>query len=161
MSITDKYENPMNRDMWQELTDVYMDPDSRYNAFARIKQYPNSSIYENVGFAFALFKATEGNVKQSVLIATNRGYDTDCTAASAAALCGALTGTSTIPADWIKTLDAGIANNPYSNAHFTNKATADGYYRALQNKVRRMESEPNGGKNREYVKLMKKHGVID
>lgn len=174
MGITEKYENPMNRDMWQELTDVYMDTDSKYNAFARIKHYPNSSIYENVGFAFALFKATEGNVKQSVLIATNRGYDTDCTAASAAALCGALTGTSTIPADWIETLDAGTANNPYTNAHFTNKAIADGYYRALQNKVRRIESELKDKhpravaltkdelkKQKSYVKLMKQHGVID
>jgi ADP-ribosylglycohydrolase len=131
MAITEKYDDPMDRAMWQELTDVYMEPDSKYNAFARIRKYPNSSIYENVGYAFALFKATNANVEQAVLIATNRGYDTDCTAASAASLCGALTGTSTIPKDWIETLDAGIINNPFTNSHFTNKATADGYYRAL------------------------------
>jgi hypothetical protein len=126
-----------------------------------------------VGYAFALFKATRGNVAQSVVIATNRGYDTDCTAASAGALCGALTGTSTIPAEWIETLDAGIANNPYTNAHFTNKATADGLYRALQGKVTRMETELKNASNndpglsktelarqKEYVKLMKLHGVI-
>ncbi|NOR74647.1 MAG: hypothetical protein GQ525_05765 [Draconibacterium sp.] len=166
MSISDKYDDPMNREMWQELTDVYMDPKSKYNAFARIKQYPNSSVYENVGFAFALFKATNANVKQAVLIATNRGYDTDCTAASAASLCGALSGTSTIPKEWIKTLDAGIINNPYTNSHFTNKATADGFYRALQNKVRRMEKDAvnmNKDEKKEtmaYVKLMKKAGVI-
>ena len=168
MSITDKYDDPMNRDMWQELTDVYMDPDSKYNAFARIEKYPNSSVYENVGFAFALFKATNANVKQSVLIATNRGYDTDCTAASAAALCGALSGTSTIPKDWIETLDAGITNNPYTNAHFTNKATADGLYRALQNKIYRMEEEAkvmnikNDEKKRlnAYVNIMREAGVI-
>jgi len=96
MQVTEKFDDPMNREMWQALTDLYMDPDSKYNAFARIEQYPNSSVYENVGFAFALFKATNANVKQAVLIATNRGYDTDCTAASAAALCGALSGTATI-----------------------------------------------------------------
>jgi len=173
MQITEKYDDPMNREMWQDLTDMYMDPDSRYNAFARIKQYPNSSVYENVGFAFALFKATNANVKQAVLIATNRGYDTDCTAASAAALCGALSGTSTIPKDWIETLDAGIVNNPYSNSHFTNKATADGFYRALQNKVRRMEADykkiinnPETAsidleKQRNYIELMKKSKVIE
>lgn len=172
ISITDKYDDPMNRDMWQELTDVYMNPDSKYNAFARIEKYPNSSVYENVGYAFALFKATNANVKQSVLIATNRGYDTDCTAASAAALCGALSGTSTIPNDWIERLDSGTINNPYTNAHFTNKATADGFYRALQNKVQRMEKEyknliNNPGttsktqvdKLGKYVKLMKKWGL--
>lgn len=168
LGITEKYEDPMNRDLWQELTDVYMDPGSKYNAFQRIEKYPNSSVYENVGYAFALFKATGGNVKQSVIIATNRGYDTDCTAASAGALCGALTGTSTIPSDWIKTLDEGIANNPYTNAHFTNKATADGLYRALQNKVLNMEEKASSlredpGKKRamdEYVSLMHSAGVI-
>jgi hypothetical protein len=168
LAITDKYDDPMNREMWQELTDVYMDPESKYNAFRRIEKYPNSSVYENVGYAFALFKATMGNVQQSVIIATNRGYDTDCTAASAGALCGALTGTSTIPAGWVETLDAGIADNPYTNAHFTNKATADGLYRALQNKVLKMEKEAksmrgNSDKKRElntYVSLMRTTGVI-
>ncbi len=173
LAIAKKYEDPMNRDFWQELTDMYMDPGSKYYAFDRIEQYQNSSVYENVSFAFALFKATNANVKQSVLIATNRGYDTDCTAASAAALCGALSGTAGIPEDWIATLDAGTANNPYTNAHFTNKATADGLYRALQNKVYRMEKEYKdlrknpGGKSKtevdklgQYVKLMKKWDVI-
>ncbi len=169
MAITEKYDDPMNREMWQELTDVYMDPDSKYNAFARIEKYPNSSIFENVGFAFALFKATNANVKQAVIIATNRGYDTDCTAASAASLCGALSGTSTIPKDWIEILDEGIANNPYSNSHFTNKATADGLYIALQNKVYKMEKEAGSMKKnseetkkiKAYVKVMREAGVIE
>ena len=168
MAITEKYDDPMNRDMWQELSDVYMEPDSKYNAFARIEKYPNSSIYENVGYAFALFKATKANVKETVLIATNRGYDTDCTAASAAALCGALSGTSTIPKDWVETLDAGIINNPYSNSHFTNKATADGLYRALQNKVQRMQKEAvtmanndQAKKITDYVKIMRDAGVVE
>ncbi|MCK5470389.1 MAG: ADP-ribosylglycohydrolase family protein [Cyclobacteriaceae bacterium] len=169
IAITEKYDDPMDRDMWQELSDMYMDPESKYNAFARIEKYPNSSIFENVGFAFALFKATNADIRQSVLIATNRGYDADCTAASAAALCGALSGTSKIPADWIETLDSGTGLNPYTNAHFTNKATADGLYRALQQKVYRMEKEANAMKNnkeeakkiKDYVSLMKKAGVID
>ncbi len=174
LAITEKYDDPMNRIMWQELSDMYMDTDSRYYAFDRIEKYQNSSIYENVSYSFALFKATNGDVKQSVLIAINRGYDTDCTAASAGALCGALSGTKDIPADWIETLDSGIANTPFTNAHFTNKATADGLYRALQNKVYRMEGEivemkkesgrklsPEGEKMKEYVDLMKKYNVID
>jgi ADP-ribosylglycohydrolase len=168
LSITDKYEDPMNRELWQELTDVYMDPESKYYAFARIEKYPNSSIYENVGYSFALFKATGGNTKQSIIIATNRGYDTDCTAASAGALCGALTGTKAIPEEWITTLDSGIANNPYTNAHFTNKATADGLYRALENKLFRMEKElktiagnsEEKRKMKAYIGLMRDAGII-
>jgi len=174
LAITEKYEDPMNRDMWQELSDMYIEPESKYYAFSRIEKYKNSSVYENVSYAFALFKATNANVKQSVIIATNRGYDADCTAASAGALCGALSGSAKIPQDWIVTLDAGIANNPYTNAHFTNKATADGLYRALQNKVYRMEAELKNLKNNvgraskaevdkleNYVKLMKKCNVIE
>ncbi|KXB07887.1 hypothetical protein AKJ55_01750 [candidate division MSBL1 archaeon SCGC-AAA382M17] len=174
LAITDKYDNPMNRDMWQELTDMYADPDSPYYAFDRIEKYRLSSIYENVTYAIALFKATRGNVKQSVIIATNRGRDTDCTAASAGALAGALTGTSTIPKDWMKTLQSGIENNPYTNSHMSNKAIADGIYRALQNKVRRMREEVKKKQAREsgqltgqdakknaYVKLMQKYNVIE
>jgi len=174
LDITDKYKDPMSREMWQELTDMYMDPGSKYYAFDRIEKYPNSSVYENVGYAFALFKATNANVEQSVLIATNRGYDTDCTAASAGALCGALSGRTTIPPDWEATLDEGIARNPYTNAHFTNKATADGLYRALQSKVKRVqneireiENEPamalsaDARKKQAYVELMRVSGVIE
>lgn len=174
IAIADKYSDPMNRDMWQELSDMYMDPDSKYYAFSRIEKYKNSSIYENVGYAFALFKATNGNVEQSVLIASNRGYDTDCTAASAGALCGALSGTGQIPLDWISSLDKGIADNIYTNAHFTNKATADGLYRALQKKTYRMEKELESLKKEksnvrddeikkleDYVELMKKYNVIE
>jgi ADP-ribosylglycohydrolase len=174
LAITEKYEDPMNRELWQELSDMYVEPESKYYAFSRIEKYQNSSVYENVSYAFALFKATNANVKQSVIIATNRGYDTDCTAASAGALCGALSGSTKIPQDWIVTLDAGTANNLYTNAHFTNKATADGLYRALQNKVYRMETELKDLKNKvgnvsksevdkleNYVKLMKKCNVIE
>ena len=140
----------------------------------RIDKYINSSIYENVTYSFALFNATRGNVEQSIVIAVNRGYDTDCTAASAGALCGAFSGTESIPADWIRILDSGIANNPYTNAHFTNKATADGLYRALQSKVVKMQdelmergNEPAGDdpaevdKMEAYVERMKDAGVID
>ena len=173
LAIVDGYDDPMNRKMWKELTNMYGNPESPYYAFDRIEKYQMSSIYENVTCAFAIFKATRGNVEQSVVIATNRGRDTDCTAASACALSGALTGTSTIPKDWFEILESGIADNPYTNSHMTNKGIADGMYRALQNKVRRMAAEvenmnaTSGIKNEKekkmasYVKLMREHGLIE
>jgi hypothetical protein len=165
LAITDKYDDPMDRAMWKELSDMYVSPESRYYAFSRIEKYINSSVYENVTYAMALFKATRGYVEQSVIIAVNRGYDTDCTAASAGALCGAFSGTRNIPGEWIGILDAGIASNPYTNAHFTNKATADGLYRALQSKLLRMQKEimenDNDPEKKAYVDRMKKYGVID
>ncbi len=174
LAITEKYDNPMDRSLWKELSDMYVNPDSRYYAFNRIDKYINSSVYENVSYAMALFKATRANVEQSVIIATNRGYDTDCTAASAGALCGAFSGTENIPSGWIQILDEGIARTPYTNAHFTNKATADGLYRALQSKLHRMQAEVREMKNEsmskgseevkkmeDYIDLMRKSGVIN
>ena len=63
-----------------------------YSAAIALAMLPDATI-ENVTYAFALFKATRANIGQSVIIVVNRGYDTDCTAASAGALCGAFSGT--------------------------------------------------------------------
>jgi hypothetical protein len=131
---------------------MYSDPASPYYIDSRIQKHKLSSIYENVTCAFAIFKATMGNVKQAVIIAVNRGRDADCTAASAGALAGALSGTKTIPKEWIIQLDEGIKNNPYTNSHLLNKATADGLYRAFQNRVRKMK---------EYVLKMDVEGQVN
>jgi hypothetical protein len=114
-----------------------------------------------------------GNVKQAVIIAVNRGRDSDCTAASAGALAGALSGTKTIPKEWIIQLDEGIKNNPYTNSHLLNKATADGLYQAFQNRVRKMKEyvlkmekqydnklPDDIRKKKQYVKLIEKVGGI-
>jgi hypothetical protein len=67
-----------------------------------------------------------------------------------------------------------MVNNPYTNSHFTNKATADGFYRALQNEVCRMErkykqlkgsrsgvSKAELAKQKNYIELMRYHKVIE
>ncbi len=173
LAMADKYRgNPMDPGFRKELNRMYANPASPYFAEKRIEKYVQSSIYENVTCAFAIFRATNGNVKDAVIIATNRGRDTDCTAASAAALAGALTGTSTIPSAWIKTLENGTRENPYTNSHLTNRATAQGLYRALQAKLTRLangldeQKAPDNGalqvdpeKARAYLKLMRKAGV--
>lgn len=142
IAIGEKYRNnPMARGFRDELNAMYADPSSPYCVNSRIERYPQSSIFENVTCSFAIFKATDANVRQSVIIACNRGRDTDCTAASAAGLAGALTGTTTIPADWITILDKGTEENPYTNSHMTNRATAQGLYRALQSKSGRMSTK--------------------
>ncbi len=99
------------------------------------------AVSENVTCAFAIFKITKGNVAQAVMVANNRGRDTDCTAASAGGLAGALTGTTTIPKEWVDQLEEGMKNTPYSNSYMTNRATAQGLYRAFQNKLGRMMDE--------------------
>jgi hypothetical protein len=136
-------------------------------------EYINSSIYENVTCSFAIFKLTKGNVEQAVMVATNRGRDTDCTAASAGGLAGALTGTTTIPKNWIDQLETGTKDNPYTNSHMTNKATAQGLYRAFQSKLKKLQEELTVAekqygnelpveieKKKKYLELMHETGTI-
>jgi ADP-ribosylglycohydrolase len=113
--------------------------------------YAYSSIWENVAKALAIFAATRGNVRESVIVSINFGRDTDCLAASAAGLAGALTGTSTIPPDWIATVDHATTLNPYTNARGTIKEAAEGLYGALRSKLK---------KTKAHVQLMESQGVI-
>ena len=45
---------------------------------------------------------TAGNTKEAILAGVNMGRDTDCVAAVAAGIAGALTGGESIPEEWIK-----------------------------------------------------------
>jgi ADP-ribosylglycohydrolase len=173
LAIADKYSDPMDRKFREELNSMYADSTSPYYATKRMTEYINSSIYENVTCSFAIFKLTKGNVEQAVMVANNRGRDTDCTAASSGGLAGALTGTTTIPKNWIDQLETGTKDNPYTNSHMTNKATAQGLYRAFQGKLKRITEElkvaekqfgkrlPDDiAKKKKYLELMHEAGVI-
>ena len=137
LDIAKKYNKPLG--MRRELNDVYTKKDSPYYANARMKTYHASSIYETVTKALAVFAATKGNVKDAIIVAVNFGRDTDCLAATAAGLAGAFSGTGTIPVEWIEAVEKGTRNNPYTNSHMTIKETAEGMYKALQNKVRKIK----------------------
>ena len=161
LSIAEKYSSdPMNRKFREDINNMYADPASPYYVNNRMTRYVGSSIYENVTCSFAILKITNGNVPLAVKIANNRARDTDCTAASAGAIAGALTGTSTIPKEWIENLDAGLVNNPWSVSHLTDEATAQYLYRALKNKLTRMSKDPIESVNKkDYLSLMRKIGV--
>lgn len=173
LAIADRYTDPMDRKFREELNSMYADSTSPYYATNRMTEYINSSIYENVTCSFAIFKITKGNVEQAVMVANNRGRDTDCTAASSGGLAGALTGTTTIPENWIDQLETGTKDNPYTNSHMTNKATAQGLYRAFQSKLKRLTEElkvaekqygedlpADIAKKKKYLELMHETGVI-
>ncbi len=173
LEIAEKYSDPMDKRFREELNAMYENPSSPYYVNKRITKYIASSVYENVTCAFAIFKLTKGNVEQAVMVANNRGRDTDCTAASAGGLAGALTGTTTIPQEWIESLEVGLENTPYSNSHITINSTAQGLYRALQNKLKKMEQgikdsgKQDGDslpeqiiKKKNYLDLMRQTGVL-
>ena len=116
-----------------------------------IGAYAYSSIWENVAKALAVFAATAGNVRDSVIVSINFGRDTDCLAASAAGLAGAFSGASTIPPEWIETVDHATTQNPYTNAQRTIKEAAEGLYGALQSKLKGVKT---------HVALMESQKVI-
>ncbi len=168
LAIAARYKDaPLAKGLRRELNEMYSKESSPYFADTRIPRYVQSSIFENVTCAFVIFKATKGNLKQACIVATIRGRDTDCTAASAGALAGAFSGTTTMPTHWIDMLEQGNRNTPYTNSHMTNKATADAIYRALQSKVRRMKREVGQAdvlsdklqRQKQYVELMQSLGV--
>jgi hypothetical protein len=100
--------------------------------------YRISSIMETVGRALAIFMVTDGHVRQGVIASANFGRDTDCLAATVGGLSGALTGSATIPPEWIELVDTATANMPYTCSKMTLRETADGMYGALKTKIKKM-----------------------
>jgi ADP-ribosylglycohydrolase len=103
--------------------------------------YASATASETVTKAFALFVYTKGDPREAILAAVNFGRDTDCLAATAGGLAGALSGIAGVPAEWIEQVDAATAVNPYTNTVCTIKEHADGIYAALKNRARQMRAQ--------------------
>lgn len=129
LDIANKSSNPF--DMREELNEIYN---------IQLGAYPMSLIWENVAKSLAIFATTGGNVKDAVIVSVNFGRDTDCLAASAGGLAGAFSGMSTIPPEWIETVDHATMQNPYTSAQRTIKEAAQGLYGALQSKIKKMKA---------------------
>ena len=67
----------------------------------------------NGGFVYSALLAGEGDFERTVLLAVNCGQDTDCTAATAGAMIGALHGRKAIPSRWSEVVDDRIAVGDY------------------------------------------------
>jgi hypothetical protein len=143
LGIAAKHTDPL--DMRSEVNAVYADETSPYCAARRMKSYRISSIMETVSRALAVFSATKGNVEQGIIVAANFGRDADCVAATVGGLAGALTGSTTIPPEWIELVDAATAKMPFTCSKMSLRETADGMYGALRKKI---------GKMREHVDSM-------
>lgn len=107
-----------------------------------------SMLYNGTGMPYAMafanevvtkgicvFRMCAGDVKKAVITAVNLGRDTDCTAAVAAGLCGALGGSSSIPEEWIKQVDYATSVHRFTNSKRTLRENADGLYEAFQKKL--------------------------
>lgn len=108
---------------------------------------PYSMAYANevVTKAVVIFRMVKGNTKDAVLSGVNMGRDTDCVTAIAAGLSGALTGTDSLPSEWIEQVDYATRENPHTCVKRTILENSDGLYHAFKNRMKR---------EMEYVNLM-------
>ena len=98
---------------------------------------PYSLSYANeiITKAICIFRMVKGNLKDAIIAASNMGRDTDCVAAVAAGIAGALDGTASLPPEWIKQVDYATSVNRYTNSQRTLKETSDGLYDAYKNRL--------------------------
>jgi ADP-ribosylglycohydrolase len=116
---------------------------------AKDAYYDQSRAHETASKALAIFAVERGDVRRSIIAAVNFGRDTDCLAAAAGGLAGALQGIDRVPADWISKVEEVTKANPYTNSQLTMKQTADGMYAAFKNRIAKMKkyvafTEANG-----------------
>jgi ADP-ribosylglycohydrolase len=83
---------------------------------------------------------TGGNTWEAIKAGVNMGRDTDCLAAVAAGISGALTGAGSIPSEIIRQVDYATSVNPHTNSRRSLQETADGLYGAFQSRLRRMQA---------------------
>ena len=99
--------------------------------------YPFSYANEIVTKGVTIFRMVNGNTKDAVLAAVNMGRDTDCAAAVAAGISGALTGGSSLPEKWITQLDYATSINPHTNSKRTIQENVDAVYNAFCSRLKK------------------------
>jgi ADP-ribosylglycohydrolase len=108
--------------------------------------YGMSQANEVVAKGLAIFALSDGHAKKAVLTAVNFGRDTDCLAAVAGGLAGALSGSRDLPPEWIEQVNSATEQDPYTNSRRTIHETAAGLFEAF-----RMRQDTL----RDYVELMR------
>ncbi len=112
--------------------------DSIYNGSGT--PYAFSSANEVVTKAICVFRMARGNPKEAISAAVNFGRDTDCLAAIAGGISGALSGASSIPGDWVRQVDYATTKMPVTNSRRTLREHADGLYEAYRARLARMRA---------------------
>jgi ADP-ribosylglycohydrolase len=98
----------------------------KYYYGGRYFNYGAAQANEIVSKGLAVFALSQGHPKEAILTAVNFGRDTDCLAAVAGGLAGALSGVQAIPAAWVEQVNVATRQDPYTNSQRTIEDTADG-----------------------------------
>jgi ADP-ribosylglycohydrolase len=154
-SLYDMIEKEVNHAL--ELADKHTDPMKMRDAFyeqyegGRYFNYGLSQANEIVAKGLAVFAMSKGNPRQAILTAVNFGRDTDCLAAVAGGLAGALSGGSSLDQEWIDQVNLATSQDPYTNNYRSIGETADGLYAAFENRMKTLGS---------YVEMMRQATVV-
>lgn len=97
--------------------------------------YPFSYANEVIVKGLCIFQMVKGDVKESIIAAVNMGRDTDCAAAVACGISGALTGSRSVPKAWIDQVEYATSINPHTCTKRTMRESADGLYNAFTNRL--------------------------
>ena len=107
-----------------------------YNAYGM--PYQISYANEVVTKGICIFRMAGSDVKKAITTAVNIGRDTDCIAAVAGGISGALNGTASIPPEWISQVNQATQVLRYTNNKRTMQEHADGLYDAFKNRLHKM-----------------------
>ena len=127
-----------------ELAAKHTDPMAMRDEFYQFYEggnyfnYGQSQANEIISKGLAVFALSKGDPKQSILTAVNFGRDTDCLAAVAGGLAGALFGPSSLPPEWIEQVNEATRQDPYTNTRRTIEEAADGLFGAFRAKMGRL-----------------------
>jgi ADP-ribosylglycohydrolase len=121
-----------------DVRDMRRKFDSMYSGTGIV--YAQSYANEIVTKAVCVLRMTKGNTWEAMKAGINMGRDTDCLAAVAGGIAGALSGAASIPPDIIKQVDRATALNPHTNSQRTLRETSDGLYHAFQARLARLKS---------------------
>ena len=140
-----------------ELAERHTDPDALRDAFYRHYDGAGHVIYgmsqanEIVAKGLAVFAICAGDPREAIVTAVNFGRDTDCLAAVAGGLAGALSGVEAIPAEWVEQVNAATAQDPYTNNGRTIEETGDGLLEAFAARQRELRRHLEVMGDKEYV----------
>jgi len=129
-----------------ELAEKHTDRDALREAFYEIYHgggyviYGGSQANEIVSKGLAVFALAKGDPREAIITAVNFGRDTDCLAAVAGGLAGALSGIDAVPADWIEQVNEATRQDPYTNNGRTIEETADGLLEAFCARQERLKA---------------------
>ena len=134
-ALYDTIEREVDRAL--ELAIKHADPMAMRDEFYRFYDgggyfnYGASQANEIVAKGLAVFAISRGDPREAILTAVNFGRDTDCLAAVAGGLAGALAGIGALPVEWVEQVNQSTLEDPYTNSRRTIQETADGLLAAF------------------------------